>query len=391
MRIVHVSDCYAPRTGGIESQVRDLAAHQARAGHAVHVLTATADAAGAHRSTVTEPSGVRVHRMASAVTFGLPVHPLGGRLLHRAIARLDPDVVHVHAGLVSPFANDGARAARALGVPLTITWHCMLNGVEAAIRVGARLTGWRTSPVALNAVSRVAADRVAAALGRDDVGVLTNGLDLARWVPGEATGEGDDADVERPLRVVVTQRLVRRKRSVHLVRAVARAAEILGRDATGARRIHLTVAGSGPDEAAVRREAARLGFADGVDVLGRVDREAIPELYARQDVYLSGARLEAFGIAPLEARAAGLVIVARTGTGIAEFVTDGVDGFLVPDDDALVDSLVLLASDVALRRQLLAHNRRVAPDTDFARVVIDAEREYARAQRLVGRVPASAG
>ena len=41
MRIVHVSDCFAPRTGGIETQVGDLARHQARAGHEVHVLTAT--------------------------------------------------------------------------------------------------------------------------------------------------------------------------------------------------------------------------------------------------------------------------------------------------------------------------------------------------------------
>ena len=35
MRIVHVSDCYAPRTGGIESQVRDLARAQVAAGHEV--------------------------------------------------------------------------------------------------------------------------------------------------------------------------------------------------------------------------------------------------------------------------------------------------------------------------------------------------------------------
>ncbi|WP_448630181.1 hypothetical protein [Cellulomonas soli] len=41
MRVVHVSDCYPPRTGGIESQVGDLAAAQVAAGHDVHVFTAT--------------------------------------------------------------------------------------------------------------------------------------------------------------------------------------------------------------------------------------------------------------------------------------------------------------------------------------------------------------
>ena len=41
MRIVHISDCYAPRLGGIETQVRALAMRQAEQGHEVHVLTAT--------------------------------------------------------------------------------------------------------------------------------------------------------------------------------------------------------------------------------------------------------------------------------------------------------------------------------------------------------------
>src|SRR5699024_2559536 len=41
MRIVHVSDAYAPRVGGMETQVRSLAEQQARAGHEVYVLTAT--------------------------------------------------------------------------------------------------------------------------------------------------------------------------------------------------------------------------------------------------------------------------------------------------------------------------------------------------------------
>ena len=39
MRILHVSDAYLPKRGGIEVQVRDLAGRQADSGHEVHVLT----------------------------------------------------------------------------------------------------------------------------------------------------------------------------------------------------------------------------------------------------------------------------------------------------------------------------------------------------------------
>jgi glycosyltransferase involved in cell wall biosynthesis len=389
VRVVHVSDCYAPRTGGIESQVRDLAAHQARAGHAVHVLTATAAADGGLRTTGTEASGVRVHRMASALTFGVPVHPLGGRLTRRAFERLEPDVVHVHAGVVSPFAHDGARAARSLGLPLAITWHCMLTGIEPAVRLGALLTGWRTAPAAVSAVSTVAAERVAAALGRQDVAVVTNGLDVEVWRPPVAAPA---VDGDGPLRVVATQRLAPRKRAVPLLRAFARAVEILGRgDDAGGRRALLTVVGSGPDEVAVRREAQRLGVADAVTLLGRVDRTALPALYRGQHVFLSATEKEAFGLAALEARAAGLAVVARAGTGISEFVTEGTDGFLAADDDGLTDALTRLASDAVLRDRILGHNRSVAPAADFADVVAAAEREYARAARLVRPLSTPAG
>ncbi len=385
MRIVHVSDCYPPRTGGIESQVHDLAAHQAAAGEAVHVLTATADAAGGRRTTATE-DGVRVHRMASSVTFGLPVHPLGGRLIHQALVRLEPDAVHVHAGVVSPFAHDGARAARALGLPMVITWHCMLTGAESWVRLGARLTGWHDAPVALTAVSRVAADRVAAALGRDDVAVVTNGLDLAPWrAVAAGRPDGDDGGGGRPLRVVATQRLAPRKRSVPMVRAFAEALVALGADDAGRRRAHLTVVGSGPDGPAVRREVDGLGIADAVTILGRVDRAELPALYAQQDVFLSAVELEAFGIAALEARAAGLAVVAREGTGITEFVADGLDGLLADDDAEVADALVRLAADPALRERILAHNRAVPPAADFPDVLAAARVQYERAAGLVGR------
>lgn len=382
MRVVHVTDCYPPRTGGIESQVRDLAEHQAAAGHAVHVLTATAAADGSLRSTSTERAGVRVHRMASAVTFGLPVHPLGGRLTRRAFELLRPDVVHVHAGVLSPFAHDGARAARGLRLPLAITWHCMLTGVEPVVRAGARLTGWADAPVAMSAVSTVAASRVAAAFGRDDVRVVTNGLDVADWRPPAGSPPPPEGG---PLLVVATQRLAPRKRSVPLVRAFLSAVDRLGRDAAGRPRALLSVVGSGPDEQAVRREVDRLGAADAVTLAGRVARAELPALYRGRHVFLSATEKEAFGLAALEARAAGLAVVARAGTGITEFVTDGVDGFLAPDDAELAQAVVRLATDDDLRARVLAHTRLVPPAADFTDVVAAAEREYARAARLVGR------
>src|SRR5674476_1594506 len=83
-------------------------------------------------------------------------------------------------------------------------------------------------------------------------------------------------------------------------------------------------------------------------ISGRLTRPEIRELYADSAVFLAPAELEAFGIAALEARAAGLAVIARRGSGIEEFVSDEIDGLIVSGDDAMADAVVRLVRDRAL-------------------------------------------
>ncbi|PYG00637.1 Glycosyltransferase involved in cell wall bisynthesis [Georgenia satyanarayanai] len=388
MRVLHVSDCFPPRTGGIETQVHDLAVAQARAGHAVHVATATAGADGALRATRVLDSGVRVHRMASALALGLPVNPRGTWLLRDAVERLRPDVVHVHAGVVSPFALDGVTAAHLTGVPLAITWHCMLDGVVAGFGALARRSGTLRSRAAVSAVSSAAGERVARMLGREDVSVLPNGLTLDDWLPQEPPRASDGT-----LRLVATQRLAPRKRPAPLVEVVAAAHRRLGPGTGGAPRVHLTLIGAGPEERRVRALVERLGLHDVVTLTGGLPREELRTRYAAEDVFVAPARLEAFGIAGLEARAAGLPVVAGRGTGPGEYVSDGVDGLLTADrsdglddaaaDAALTHAVVRLAEDGALLRRLREHAHATPPPFDWADVLSACDELYARA--LSGR------
>lgn len=384
MRIVHVSDVYAPRVGGIESQVQDLATHQASRGDAVHVLTATALPRGApaqgrnrFRASSTEAPGLRVHRLASWTTFGIPVHPRGRWLIKRALTMLKPDVVHVHAGVVSPFAYDGAQAARSLGLPLAITWHCMLDGVESLVSAGARVTGWDDVPFAPSAVSTIAAERVADALDRHDVSVLQNGLDTVPWRAAAANPAA--AVTPGTLRVVATQRLAPRKRTMPLVRAVARAYAELGDHPDGSPRIRLTLVGGGPVESQVEAEVQARGLEHVITLMGRVPRVVLPTLYRDQDVFVAPAVLEAFGIAALEARVSGLAVVGRAGTGLSEFVEDGANGFLAPSDAGMTDALVRLAEEPELLAAIRDRNRAVPPEVAWPQVLDVADVLYQRA------------
>lgn len=372
MRIAHVSDCFAPRTGGIESQVADLAAHQVAAGHEVHVLTATLGEAGERGGVVDVVNGVHVHRLGARMPFDLPVTPRGPRLLRATFAQVRPDVVHVHAGVVSPFAFDGARIAMAARLPVAITWHCMLDGVVGPLRVGARLTGWGHAAAALSAVSSAAARRVADVF-EVPVEVMPNGMDLDGWAPAA----GSSPTSHRPVHLVSTMRLAPRKRPVPLVELVAAAVGALP-----AGSVRLTIIGSGPEQKRVEAQVARRGLERVVTLAGRLTREQVRAAYADADVFLAPAELEAFGIAALEARTAGLAVVARRGTGIEEFVVDGLDGLLVADDREMASAIVALAGDERLLEGIRTHNQQVRPSFGWDRVLAAAESEYSRASGL---------
>lgn len=374
MRIVHVSDCFPPRTGGIESQVSDLAAHQVRAGHEVHVLTATLGPDGERGGALTVERGVQVHRLGARIPGGWPVNPLRGRgLLRSRFVDLRPDVVHVHTGVLSPFAYDGALLAAGLGLATAVTWHCMLDGTVSGLRQLARLVRFHPTEVALSAVSSAAAERVTRAFGQP-VQVVPNGVDVEAWAP---PGGVHAPRPERPLELVATMRLAPRKRPVPLVELVAAA---VARLEPGS--VRLTIIGDGPARPSVEAAIVAQGMEQIVRLAGRLAREELQALYRDADVFLAPAELEAFGIAALEARTSGLAVVARRGTGIAEFVRDGVDGFLVADDREMSEAVVLLARDADVLADMRRHNALVRPRFGWPDVMAAVEAEYGRATTL---------
>ncbi|HLT85761.1 MAG TPA: glycosyltransferase family 4 protein, partial [Phototrophicaceae bacterium] len=266
-----------------------------------------------------------------------------------------------------------------------VTWHCMLDGFVTAYGALSRLTGTGRAVAAVSAVSGVAGERVARMLGRDDVLVVPNGLDVEEWRPATTA----PAEAVGPLRLVATQRLAPRKRVAPLVEIVAEAHRRLGPDPSGAPRLHLTVVGAGPEETRVRALVHRLGLDDVVTLAGALKREQLAEHYTREHVFVAPARLEAFGIAGLEARAAGLPVIAGRGTGVSEYITDGVDGLLTPDradglddvraDAALTDAIVRVAEDAVLLGRLRAHALAHPPNADWSDVQAACERLYAQA------------
>lgn len=382
VKVAMLTDCYPPRLGGIESQVRDLSRELVRAGHEVEVFTATVGPHGERGGeTTVGDDGVTVHRLAIRLPAGIPVNPFAPPEVRRRLAAGGFDVAHAHLGVVSPFATDMVRVALDVGLPVTATFHCVIARSASVFRALGHLSRWAERGVALNAVSAMAADRVSGAARGAAVEVVPNGVDAAWWRPTdarvtEALGRDGVAggDGHRPVHVVSAMRLVSRKRPLATL-AVLRGARAVLDPAVPLR---ATIVGEGPQRRLMERylRTRRMGW---VELPGRVDRQTLRGLHQGADAYLTTARLEAFGIAPLEARAAGVPVVAPRGTGVDDFVVDGVGGLLADSDVALAGALAYLAGDGALRSRMRAHLLGTPPAQDWSGVLAATLAEYRRA------------
>jgi len=142
--------------------------------------------------------------------------------------------------------------------------------------------------------------------------------------------------------------------------------------------MELTLFGEGPERRRLERYVAEHGLHDWVSLPGRVSRDELRSRYWESDLYLTPARLEAFGIAALEARTAGLPVLARRDTGVGDFVVDGHNGVLGADDQALARGLAALVGNHDLRARMTAANA-IPPAQTWDAVAAAAEAEYRRA------------
>lgn len=139
----------------------------------------------------------------------------------------------------------------------------------------------------------------------------------------------------------------------------------------------------------LRRTAKELGVARQVDFLGHVSD--IDALLARWDVAVhASTRPEPLGQNVLQYLAAGRGVVAADEGGPTEWITDGVNGLLVPsrDVDALASALARLDADAALRSRLGAAAAATPGLLDDAEVMRAHAAFYERVVRAVaGRRP----
>jgi glycosyltransferase involved in cell wall biosynthesis len=355
VRIALASDWYLPRQGGIELHLRDLRDRLAACGHTVVVVTSTPgeSADGVHRLRAPRLPGAEVVRSRS----------VAGEIA-RILAAERIDLVHAHVSIVSPVGYAATWAARRRGLPAVVTFHSVVRGLRPMMRAFDLATGFSRWGAVVTAVSPTVAREVAPLAGSEgQVLQLPNGIDLDEWRPSPARVDGE-RDRPRALHVASAMRLHPKKRPVALLRAVREASVRLG---VGA--LRLTIAGEGAERPHLERLAARWRLDGVVTLPGHLDRSELRDLYESADIFASPTRLEAFGLAALEARACGLPVAAMAGSGVAGFIRDGVEGWLARTDRELAGIFISAASDRSKIEAIAAHNRSTAPPNDWGEVL----------------------
>ncbi|MBL1099740.1 glycosyltransferase [Streptomyces coffeae] len=302
MRVLHIISRLG--AGGAEQQLRLLLRHLPVR---CDVVALTGPGATAH--------GIRAD--------GTPVThlPTGGGepgwsalpSLVRTIRSGGYDVVHTHLYRACVL---GRTAARLAGVRAVIaTEHALgerqIDGRPLTAAVRTRYLATERLGAATVAVSAAVADRLREwGVPNQRIHLVPNGIDARHFRFASAARTAARARLGIPERAFVVGgvgRLVAGKRFDTALRAVA--------ELPGAR---LLLVGEGPERAALEDLAARLGVAGRVRLLGERDgavapaddRPAgLPGLLSAMDVLVSPSAEEAFGLAALEALAAGLPVL----------------------------------------------------------------------------------
>lgn len=358
LSVLHVVPSYLPATryGGPIYSVHGLCAALVRRGHQIHVFTTNVDGPGVSQVPVGQPihlDGVKVTYFAVGVGRRLYRSPDMGRALQQQITSFD--IVHLHSVFLWP-TTVAAAVARRAGVPFVLAPRGMLVPELIAAKSHLVKTAWielfERRNVATAAAVHVTSELEARNIERlglhaARIETIPNGIDI-RGVAKREVGATPRSEAV----IVCVGRLSWKKGLDRMIVAMSYLPQA-----------RLVVAGNDDENylPRLREIATRIGVTERVDFIGPVHGEAKWRVLADADVFALPSYSENFGIAVLEAMAAGLPVVVTREVGLAAEVA-ACNAGLVADGEPQQFAAALghLLGDPALRQRMGRNGRTAA-------------------------------
>jgi phosphatidylinositol alpha-mannosyltransferase len=349
-----------PKLGGQEAVVDSLARHFTAMGHRAVVLAPRPRLPLRPRDSEL-PYPVTRHPRFYSTKHGVSLY---GRWLINLHARERFDVIHCHD--VYPTGYLAVLAKSKLNVPIVITSHGG-DVKEGNIRISkpgmrpryVRAVEQADALISIGNFTEEGFGKLSANL--PPIVTIPNGIDLEPFAITATRPASLDHGIVPGKYVLFLGRLKERKGVDILIDAVARL--------PASDKVQCVIAGSGEDEAMLKRRASKAALDSRIRFVGRVD--GADKLYLLQNalcVAMPSREWEAFPLVMLEAYAAGKPVVGSNVPGIADLIRDRETGILVPQEssEALATALSELIASDSLVQKLGDGARAVAQEYSWS-------------------------
>jgi glycosyltransferase involved in cell wall biosynthesis len=292
--------------------------------------------------------------------MGLPA----GARLRRSWAGDRPDLVHV--ATEGPLGLSAIKAARALGIPVTSSFHTNFHAYTRHYKVSLfrnAALSWLRYVHNLTLRTFVPTADLCGELslmGFGNLAVMSRGVDTRQFRPerrSQSLRNDWKASQDDPV-VIHVGRMAAEKNYPLLFRAYSAMAKANSK-------CRFVLAGEGPLKRALVREHPECVFA------GFFSRDEIGRYYASADIYVHASLTETFGNVLTEAMASGLACVGFDYAAARMFVRDGESGLKAQpgDAEALIAAAVRLATDPALRKRMRIAARAAVEAQSWEKVI----------------------
>jgi len=363
MRVLHIIPSIGPQRGGMSRAALDMCRLLAAAGIDVTLATTNDDGTNVRPNVpLNQPlknegyTTIYFSRQTRAYSISMPLLGWVNAYIHEF------DVCHLHG--VFSFASDlPAQAARRARVPYVITPHGILCNYGMTQRRSflkrlfvKTLVGPNLQQAALVHFTTEMERRESsgwAAIRRSEI--VPYCLDLQMAAPRTTSNR---QQVDQAFKLLFLARIDPKKGLDLLFRALAQ----LRRNGVA---VTLTIAGSGEANyvATLKTLAAELGIAKQIHWAGFADETRKQQLFGEADAFVLSSYSENFGIAPVEAMAAGLPVIITDQAAVSEAMTAADAAIVIPCDvDALAAAIRQLRASPAMQARLSHVGLQLAHD-----------------------------
>jgi N-acetyl-alpha-D-glucosaminyl L-malate synthase BshA len=173
----------------------------------------------------------------------------------------------------------------------------------------------------------------------ENIHIMPRGIDLNKFKPMDKQAIRAKFNLPNGFLVLFAGNLIKVKRVDRLIRVTAK----LSRDLN----IHVLIVGNGPERANLENLAKSLGL-ENILFIGRAPYDNMPFYMAASDILVLASESEGLPGCVQEAMACGTPVVASNVGGLAELITNGVNGYLVDNEAEMEERMRLLMSSPEL-------------------------------------------